>query len=282
MNTSHVKNIIAKVLGVFWVFDGLLQFQPHMFGADFVDSVLVPSLSGQPSFLHWIVASGIFLWNFNPALANTIAALLQIAIGVLFFFPPSSKKFRIGLWTSIVWGLIVWLCGEGAGMLFTGTASIYTGAPGSVLIYVLTSLLLLMGEKVQLTVFPKIAAWALIAGAVLQIQPSFWSSDGVQGSIMAASMEGVHVLATLPIYISNNLSINPTVGNWILVLLPFLIGLTLLIKPDRITGTITLVFLFLVWWLGQDFGMLTTIITGTSTDPNTAPLLGLLVIPLFL
>ena len=36
---------------------------------------------------------------------------------------------------SIVWAFIVWFGGEGMSMLFTGTASILSGAPGAVLLY---------------------------------------------------------------------------------------------------------------------------------------------------
>jgi len=282
MRTSRsIKNIIAKFLGAFWILDGLLQFQPKMFSSDFVSGVLVPNLNGQPFFLHGIIAFGIFLWNLNPPLLNTLAALIQVAIGILLFFPPSDKKFRIGLYISIFWGLVVWLFGEGAGDLLTGSSSIYTGAPGSVFMYVVISVFLLVSERIKLTLLPKITAWVLILGAILQLQPSLWTSGGVQESLMAGTMESVHVLATFPTYISNLLSVNPIVGNWILVLFAFVIGIALLFRPNRITGTIAFIFIFLIWWLGQDFGMLTTLIAGTTTDPNTAPLLALLILPLF-
>ncbi len=276
-----VRNIIAKALGAFWILDGLLQFQPKMFGADFVNSVLSPNLSGQPFFIHATIAFGIYLWNINTSLANILAALIQIAIGVLLFFPASCKKFKTGLYLSIIWGLIVWIFGEGLGDLFAGSASFYTGAPGSVLIYVLISAFLLWEEKIKLEWFPKIAGWTLILESALQLQAAFWTSDGVQGNIMASSMESLRFLSSFPMYISNLLSINPVLGNSLLALIPLIVGLAIIIKPNRITGTIGLFFLFFVWWLGQDFGMLSTLITGTSTDPNTAPILALFMLPIF-
>jgi hypothetical protein len=94
-------------------------------------------------------------------------------------------------------------------------------------------------------------------------------------------MEPLHALQVIPLHIVNMLSIHPFIGNAILMFLPLAIGLLLFFKPNRFVAIISLVFLFLVWWWGEDFGMLTTLITGTSTDPNSAPLMALFLIPIF-
>jgi hypothetical protein len=278
--SPSVRSIITKCLGGMWILDGLLQLQPQMFGSAFVSSVLVPNLSNQPHFLHALVVLGIYLWSLHPALANTMAALIQIIIGVLLFFPSSSKPLRIGLSISILWGFLVWVCGEGMGSLFTGTASLYSGAPGAVLLYVFLAVLLL-SEKAKLSWFPKIVGWLLVLGSLLQLQSGFWTAGGIRGNLTASTMESVHALNSIPLYISNMLSMNPVAGNLFLVFVPLVIGLLLLIKPNRITATIAVIFFFLMWWWGQDFGMLSTLFAGTSTDPNAAPLLALFVIPLF-
>jgi hypothetical protein len=275
------RAIIAKCLGALWFLDGLLQLQPLMFGQDFVTNVLVPNLSDQPVIIHTIVAAGIAAWDVNTALNNTGVILLQIAIGVLLFFPLSSTEFKIGAYMSIVWSIVVWLCGEGAGLLLTGTASFYTGAPGAVLVYMIIAIFLLVPEKISLAQFPKTAGWIMILGAALQLQSAFWSVDGVQNAAMAYMMEPVHALNAFPTYLSNILAIDPIVSNIVLIALPLLIGLWLVLKPNRAVGYLALVFLLLVWWVGQDFGMLSTLITGTPTDPQTAPLLILLLTPLF-
>jgi hypothetical protein len=278
---GSVRNMLAKILGAFWIFDGLLQFQPQMFGENFVTNILVPNLSDQPAFLHTIVERGIQAWSTNMVVTNTLAALLQVAIGVLLFFPLSGRSAKFGLWISIIWGIIVWLCGEGAGLLFTGNASFYTGAPGAVLLYILLATYLLMPEKFKTAWLPKIAGWLLVAGAALQLQPVFWTADGVKGSLMTPMMEQVHLLSGAPTYVAGLLSIDPILGNALLVLIPLVTGFALILKPNRITGGIALVFLFLVWWWGQDFGGLSTLIVGTSTDPNTAPLMTLMLVPIF-
>jgi hypothetical protein len=282
MDTTRARDIIAKGLGALWLLDGLLQLQPLMFGQTFVSNVLVPNLSDQPAWLHVVVTAGISLWDTNTVLANTGAALLQILIGVLLFFPLSGKAFKTGAWVSIVWGIVVWLCGEGAGALLTGNASFYTGAPGAVILYVFIAALLLMPEKVGTKKFPLVAGGTMALTALLQLQPAFWSADGASSAAMAYMMEPVHVLAAFPIMLAHALSLDPVVSNILLTLLPLLVGLSLIFKPNKITGTIALIFLALVWWVGQDFGGLSTLISGTPTDPQIAPLFALMLLPLFL
>src|SRR5487761_13691 len=80
--TDSARYYIAKALGAFWLLDGLLQFQPAMFGPSFVSQVLKPVLSGQPGFLDTIVDWGIRFWNLNTVASDIAAALLQIAIGL--------------------------------------------------------------------------------------------------------------------------------------------------------------------------------------------------------
>ncbi len=279
--TNASRNIVAKSLGALWLLDGLLQLQPQMFGPEFVTNILTPLLNNQPTLLHLIVTWGIQLWSTNTIITNTAAALLQVAIGLLLLCPLPSKKFKAGLWISIIWGIVVWFCGEGAGQLFTGSASFYTGAPGAVLLYILLGVLLLIPEKVHIGWYPKIAGGTFILGSLLQLQSSLWAATGAQGNFMTAMMDPFHLVSTLPNHIYVLVGLNPIPSNLLLVVVPFLVGLVLLFKPNRITGTTALVFLFFVWWLGQDFGQLSTLIVGTPTDPNTAPLLALLVLPVF-
>ncbi len=144
-----------------------MQSQPQMFGANFVANVLKPMLGNQIGRRDLIVNGGIGFWNTNMVISDTAAALLQVAIGVTLFFSLSSKTFKVGLCAPVVWGIIVWLCGEGAGQLLTGGASFYTGAPGTVTIYVLLAVLLLMPERVSVASYPKIAGWLCVLGALL-------------------------------------------------------------------------------------------------------------------
>lgn len=253
-----------------------------MFGQGLVTGVFVPVLSAQPHWMYQIISMGIYLWNVNPFLNDIGVGLLQIAIGLSFIlFSLSDKRFRIAAWISIVWAMIVWFCGEGAGLLLTGVASFYTGAPGAVFLYALLAALLLFPQNISNKRFVQIAGVIFIGGALLQFQSAFWTVDGAEGTAMAAMMEPVHALNAFPIYFSNLLGIDPVLSNWILIAVLIAFGVALLWRPDRIVSSLTLIFLFLVWWIGQDFGMLSTFPMGVATDPSTAPLLALFLVPIF-
>ncbi|MDR3571870.1 MAG: hypothetical protein P4L81_06830 [Candidatus Pacebacteria bacterium] len=282
LNDTVVKSIVAKALGAVWILDGLLQLQPAMFGPAFVNNILAPLLSGEPSFLRAIISLGIQAWNTDTVVTNAAAALLQLAIGILLFFPLTNRGFKVGAYISIVWGLIVWVCGEAVGLLLTGSASLYAGAPGAVLFYVLLAALLLVPEKIPAKFYPKVTAGALIVGAALQLQPLFWITSGSQQVAMASTMEAVPAFSAFPTYLSNIIAAHAVESNSILLVVPLLIGLALLFRPNRITGTFAIIFLFLSWWIGQDFGQLTSIFYNTPTDLQLSPLLALFLLPLFI
>jgi hypothetical protein len=140
---------------------------------------------------------------------------------------------------------------------------------------------LLLVPEIQNKRYVQIAGAVFLGGALLQLQSAFWTVDGAQGAAMAAMMEPVHALSAFPTYISNLLGIDPILSNWILIAALLVFGIALLWKPNRTVGWLTLIFLFFVWWVGQDFGMLSTFPLGVATDPSTAPLLALFLVPIF-
>ena len=134
----RTQRTLQVVLGLFWILDAALQFQPFMFGRGFVDSFILSNANGQPFVVGDLITHiGNFLAP-DIAVWNTLFALIQLGIGVGLLFRRSVKP---ALAVSFVWVLGVWVFGEGMGMLLTGTASALTGAPGSVLIYGLLGLM---------------------------------------------------------------------------------------------------------------------------------------------
>lgn len=278
-NPVSITKFLGKGLGLFWLFDGLLQLQPKMFGMDFVNNVLAPNLTGQPAFVHSLISGGIRLFSSNTVLANWIVAMLQIIIGVLLLFPNDGKKFKIGLYLSIIWGLVVWIFGEGLGSLLTGSASLYTGLPGAALIYILISVFLLIPEKMDNSILANTAGIIFLAGAIFQLQPMFW---GMQMTFLMSAADPLHIINVLPNFLAGLLNTHLILGNWISFLIPLLLSLALFFKPSKATAWLCIIFLLLIWWLGQDFGGIFTIWTGTATDPSTAPLIALLILPLLI
>src|ERR1700691_4581979 len=132
------QRVLQIVLGLFWILDGALQFQPFMFGRGFVENNILANANGQPFVLGDLITH---IGNFvSPDIAvwNTFFALIQLFIGVGLLF---RRTVRPALAMSFFWVLGVWVIGEGLGMLLTGTASALTGAPGSVLMYGLLGLM---------------------------------------------------------------------------------------------------------------------------------------------
>src|SRR6202034_1416177 len=132
------QRALQIILGLFWILDAALQFQPFMFGQGFVQNNILANASGQPFVLGDLITH---IGNFvSPDIAvwNTFFALIQLFIGVGLLF---RRTVRPALAVSFFWVLGIWLFGEGLGMLLTGTATALTGAPGSVLMYGLLGLM---------------------------------------------------------------------------------------------------------------------------------------------
>jgi hypothetical protein len=126
------------VLGLLWLVDGLLQFQPYMFGKTFITGVLLPNATGQPGIIGAPITWIAHLIEPRVAVFNAFAATLQVLIGLGLLYRRTVKP---ALLVSFFWAIGIWFTGEGFGMIFTGNASPLTGAPGAALLYVLVGLL---------------------------------------------------------------------------------------------------------------------------------------------
>jgi spore coat protein A len=130
---SDAARVVQSALGLFWIIDGALQLLPFAStpdGAGF--------LAGQPSWLApslaWVAALD------GPTLAwwHAVVALAQVVIGVGLLARPTVKA---ALASSVGWGAILWWLGGSFGMLFSGTASPLTAAPGAAVLIMVLALL---------------------------------------------------------------------------------------------------------------------------------------------
>jgi hypothetical protein len=269
---------IQIALGLLWLADGALQFQPAMLTSAFARQVIAPAGSGQPGFVSWPVNEAASIIGRSPAAADIIFGLIQLALGAGLLY---RRTARWALAASVGWALAVWYLGEGLGGLFGGGASLLTGAPGSALMYAV----------VAVTVWPRrdanpsgqrparwaAAAWAAawLGGALMQLLPG---SDTNASLSMALSMNASGAPGWLA-GLDNHLSaLVPYDGISLvldLVVLQAVIGLGVLAggrtRQAAVLGGIVLSLAF--WVTGQGLGQFWS---GISTDPNTAPLLILL------
>jgi hypothetical protein len=259
-------------LGGLWLLDGVLQLQGSFIN-HFAGGVLLPLLQGQPPAIAALVRFGVTLWSVNPVGWNAGAAVLQMAIGVALLAGRSLTS--LGLWLSVGWGLVVWVFGEGLGGIFAG-GSLFTGAPGSALLYVIAALALLRSKASgaapsrQLTrLFA--GTWAL--GLVLQLWPpsGYWQPGTFSGYLTAMSaMPQPAFLAQAILGWARILSGHPALWNTALCLLWAVLAAGWALRPrSRWLWGATALAVLGVWVLGEDFGVL----GGMGTDPNTGAVL---------
>ena len=269
----RLEKILTICLGSFWLLDGILQLQPAMFTSTFISTVLSPNLQNQPPILANIIAFGIHIFTINIFWSNLVSALIQLLIGALLLLPLRNDVKRFGLWLSVSWALIVWIFGEGFGNLATGSATFYTGAPGAALLYLILAIFLLYPKKLPLEKLSFVAATLFLLGAALNLAPMFWQPNMSSMLAMAPAVSGwLGTFGSQGTLLVNLLAIDMLVG----------LGIFLMLVPIRSVAWVTIAFLLIVWWFGQNSGGLLSVPGGTATDPNAALLFVLFLIPIIL
>jgi len=125
---------VRIAFGAIWLIDGVLEWQP----ADFHNfSQLITAMSqGQPAPLGAIIGTGQAIVAINPILANGLLAALETAIGLSLI---TNTLSRWALRLSALLAALIWVFGQGLGMVFMAGATDIQSGP----LYVLVSLMLL-------------------------------------------------------------------------------------------------------------------------------------------
>jgi hypothetical protein len=125
---------VRIAFGVIWLIDGVLEWQP----ADFHNFLqLITAMSqGQPAPLAAVISAGQVVAAINPILANALLAALETAIGLSLI---TNSLSRLALGVSAVLAGMIWVFGQGLGMVFMAGATDIQSGP----LYVLVSLMLL-------------------------------------------------------------------------------------------------------------------------------------------
>jgi hypothetical protein len=284
---------LQLALAALWLLDGVLQFQPFMFGRGF-PQMLAASAPGNPALLASPISWSAALITHHLVVLNAVFATVQVALGLGIALRPALK---ITLAASVAWSLSVWWLGEGFGGLLAGTATPLTGAPGAVLLYALLAVLLWPADRP-----PAARAPADHASAVRPPTAPYVAARAVGPRIARASWltiwAGLAVLAVLPASRTPAATIaamapgQPAWLAWIdahaatvllhhgpqaAIVLAAAFALVALAPCLPALAARPLIVLALalsaVLWLAQGLG---GILTGSATDPNTAPLLALL------
>ena len=265
--SAGLRRGLQIALGVVWLLDAALQYQPHMFTTAFPDAVLAPSAMGGPAFVSGPLLATVRLIAAHEAAANAVFATVQLALAAGLFFRATVRAALIG---TIAWGLGVWWLGEGLGMVFSGTATPLTGAPGAAVLYALLAVLIWPTAPAPRAGAPSpqaaasvadgspLGRWARLAWFVLWssmaaltlLAPagaaSLTASGGTRATVVTIGFAAAFALAAAG------------------VLVP---------AAARPALVVAIVAAGVIWAFGEDFGGL---MSGSATDPNSGPLLALL------
>lgn len=278
---SITRRHIQLALGLLWLLDGLLQLQPFMFTTGFAHQILTPAAEGQPS---WVAGPSRYvadLFAQHPVSLNSIAAAVQIALGVGFLVRRTIRWAVIG---SIGWSLGIWFFGEGLAGLASAHASLITGAPGAAILYGLLAHASwprhvtesrTRGERQNAPPPPWLSpVWAAIwlGGAILQMLPAQRSARALAGQLRDGAHGAPGWLASTDHAAADAVSRTGTSSVIILAGAMVAIGIGVLVpgKIRTLAAYCGAGLAALFWLVGQNLGQL---YTGQATDPNAALLL---------
>jgi hypothetical protein len=274
---SDSRRAFQTTLGLIWLLDGALQFQPFMYSKGFIQ-MLTGVAAGQP---HWLASSITWAANIaqsNLTVFNTLFALIQVAIGLGLLYRRTVKPALV---LSLAWALVVWWFSEAFGMMFAGGSPL-TGAPGAVLLYAIIGLLVWPGERpggllgLRGARITWCALWLVMAWSWLL--PANSSAHATSSAIMSAP--GAGFLHSLQTSVASDASGNGLVIAIVLALVSAAIGVAVA-KNWRPAPFIALAIVLNLgyWVIGQGFGGI--FYTNSATDPNAGPLFMLLAAVLY-
>jgi hypothetical protein len=262
--SAGLRRGLQITLGLIWLLDAALQYQPYMFTKAFSAGVLAPSAMAQPAFVSGPVLTTARIVASHPVAWNALFATIQLALAAGLFFRATTRAALAG---TVAWGLAVWWLAEGLGMMFGGMGNPLTGAPGGALLYALVAVLLwprpghedsaeaAMSSVAGASLLGRWArpAWSVLwAGlaAMVLLAPASSSSLTADGGTKAAAV-------TIGLAAAFSFA---AAGVWVPAV-------------TRPALAVAMVAALVVWVAGEQFGQL---FSGTATDPNTGPLLVLI------
>jgi hypothetical protein len=274
------------VLATLWLLDAVLQLQPFFFapGASGFSGMLKGLTPGNPSWVAHSLTWNATVVGHDPVLTNTVFALVQFLIGFGMVWRRTCKPALV---LSIVWALGVWWFGEGAGGIFHGAASPLGGGPGAVLFYALLAVLVWPSAGHD---WPFVAArtlgaplarrlwattWLLLA--VLSVVGSGRSPRALAGFVAILDhgqpgwLEGID-RSSRSLLLHDGAAVAIALG---CVCLVIAVSVYLPARATRLAMTLAIVVFTAIWIAVENVG---GILAGGATDPNSGPLVILLIL----
>jgi hypothetical protein len=284
LDSGGVRRGLQIALGLAWLTDAALQFQPYMFGSAFVTQMLEPASMANPPVLASPAMWASRLALHDVAAWNTAFAVIQLAIAAGLLWRPAVKAALAG---SVAWALSVWWIGEGLGGVFTGTATPVTGAPGAVILYALIAVLIWPRRPGQrgpggIAAAGPLgrrwaqAAWLVLWGsfAYLILQPAIRAPRDLRDTLAGLTTGEPSWVAGIDRAAAAAAGSHGTFIAVLLAALFIFIAAGILFRPTARPALVLAIIAALAFWVaGENFG---AILTGKATDVNSGPLLILL------
>jgi hypothetical protein len=262
---------VQIVLGTLWLFDALLQAEPSNFSRSYPLGSLAQSVMGGPGWENHLVFAGLRPFAAHWPWWNLAVVALQATIGLCLL---TGRQVRLALGVSVLWAAVIWVLGEGFGMLPTGFAQLLFGAPGSAALYGLLAVLAWpRAAKRDLDPTTWRVAWSVLwLGAAILELPAVYSP----GVSLAANFEESSIgQRSLLVHLSHGTAAfalaHPVLFTAVLAAVQAVIGLAVWCDPARLRLWLGLAIgISLAYWvIGQALG---GILSEGATDPGTAPL----------
>ncbi|KJF17477.1 hypothetical protein [Acidithrix ferrooxidans] len=271
-SSNTTLSFLSISFGAIWIIDGMLQLRNGMPNG-FVSNIIRPAFVNAPSFLRPLGDLGAWAWNINPFRVDLATAWIQLFIGMALVSLKPSKTWRLAIYLSIVWELIVFCIGNGFG-LFYKEAAWYSGAPSAILIYLLVSVELLMASNGK-NKFPtsQRLGWGLgiffLVGTLLGALPSegYFKPNGFFTMITSmAKNRQPEVFSNLLNAAANITEGRGSIISLILISLGLIIATALIVAPSSVaTIYLTIIASLVMWATVMDFG----VFSPTGTDFNS-------------
>lgn len=274
------RRALQVTLGLIWLLDAALQYQPYMFSKAFVGDVILSTAPGNPGFVAGPVtwAAGVMVRHI--AVYNAVFATIQLLLGLGLLWRPSVK---VALAASAVWAAGVWWLAEGLGGVLTGAASPITGAPGAAVLYVFLAALAwparpgeVPGASVATSgwlgsVTPRVL-WAVLwlSLGYTALQPASRAPGGSAAAVSGMADGEPGWVGGLDRSLAHALAGH---GGQVSVALAALCAVAAVtVGLGRLTraGVVIAAVLGALIWLAEDLG---EVFTGQGTDPNSGLLL---------
>lgn len=277
------RRALQLALAVIWLLDGMLQFQPFMFGKGF-PQMLAGSAQGNPAVIARPVTWSAALIGHHVTVLNATFATVQLLLGLGIAWRCTVK---LALAASVAWALAVWWLGEGLGGMLAGTASPVNGAPGAVVLYALLAVLLWPADHDPAAPFVAAravgrraarACWLAVwlGLALLAVAPAARGPQAISSMIARAAPGEPGWLAWVDAHAASALLGHGLLASAVLAAVLVIIALGVC-APARAAraAIVAAVAVAAVLWLAEGLG---GVLTGSATDPNTGPLLALLAV----